>query len=38
VPEEVKLMLSDSLSVEDEDKKGSWFSLMILGAYLGREG
>lgn len=27
VPEEVKLMLSDSLSVEDEDKKSNWFSL-----------
>jgi len=38
VPEEVKLMLSDSLSVEDEDKKGNWFSLMNLGAYLGRDG
>jgi hypothetical protein len=30
VPEEVKLMLSDSLSVKDEDKKGNWFSLMNL--------
>lgn len=32
---EVKLMLSDSLSVEDEDKKGNWSSLMNLGGYLG---
>jgi hypothetical protein len=31
VPEEVKLMLFESLTGDDNSKKGNWFSLLDLG-------